>query len=112
MLIQVVQPGDDLLQYLGCGDQEYGVAHIAGKSSVALTAVCFGFDFHELTLLVEVRQAAVLHVLDSREDPLGNHIVNRPRVAVLEFAPAHGLTHSGLGENLFQLLATQILKFL
>ena len=112
VLIEVVQPGDDFLQHLGRGDEEHGVAHIAGKGGVALAAVLLVLDFHQFAQRGEVRQTAVLHILDGGEDPLGNHVVNRPGVVVLELAPAHGLAHRGLGENLVQLLAGCIFKFL
>ena len=113
MLIQVIQPGDNLLQYLRSGNQEHGVVHVAGKGRLVLhiAAGIIG-NVHELALLVEVRQAAVLHVFDGRENPLGNHIENLTGIVVFEFAPTHGLPHRRLRKNLAHVLAGHVLEFL
>ena len=71
MLIEIIQPSDNLLQHLGRRNQEHGVAHIAGKGSVAVVgAVVFILDRLKLTLVIEVRQAAIAQILDGRECPL------------------------------------------
>ena len=112
MLIQVIQPCDDFLQHLRRRNQEHRIAHVPGKGRLILhiTAGIVG-DFHQFPLLGEVRQAAMFHVFDGREDPLGNYIENIAGIVVLEFTPAHGLSNGRLGENLLHLLASHMLKF-
>ena len=112
MLIQVIQPCDDFLQHLRRRNQEHRIAHVPGKGRLILhiTAGIVG-DFHQFPLLGEVRQAAMFHVFDGREDPLGNYIENIAGIVVLEFTPAHGLSNGRLGKNLLHLLTGHMLKF-
>lgn len=100
VLIEIVQPGDDLLEHLGRGDQEHGVGHIAGEGGVGLIAGDGRRGLQHLALLRDVGQAAMPHVLDGGKDPAGDHIVNGPGIAMLEAAPAHCLPRGGSGEDL------------
>ena len=50
------------------------------------------------------------HVLDGRENPLGNRLVNVPGIVMLEFAPAHGLSQGRGRENLVHFLAGHVFK--
>lgn len=113
MLIQVVQPGNDFLQHLGCRDQEHGIAHVPGKGGVPL--ICFPRLFgnlKQIALLIKIRQLSVFQILDGRKDPLGNDRKNVSGVAVLELAPPHGLPSGRLGEDLVHFLPGHVLKFL
>ena len=74
MLVQIIQPGDDLLQHLGRGDQKHGVAHIAGKGGIHPARRCSRSPAHFQTsspCSVNIRQMAVLHIFNSGEHPLG-----------------------------------------
>ena len=137
VLIQIIQPGDDLLQHLRRRDQEQGIAHVSGKGgSFAVVFSLFLQFFLGLGLalfsglaslgcavrgtagngdqlagfFVKVWQLAVPHLLQARKDPLGNNLVNLTGVAIFEFTPPHGLTNSRLWENFRHFLAGHILK--
>ena len=118
VLVEVVQPGDDLLQHLGRGNQEHGVAHVAGKGGILLGIILDGLSIpggrvrpDRLALFVDFRQAAMAHIFDGREHPLGNRLVNVPGIVMLEFAPAHALPQGRGRENLVHFLAGHVFKF-
>ena len=66
--------------------------------------------FHQLTVLVKIRQAAVLHLFDGREHPLLHGQENLTGVLILELAPPHGLARSAFREDVLHLLARHALK--
>ena len=112
VLIQVVQACNDFLQHLGCGNQEHGITHVPGESSIFFRIILgVIYDFDHLALFREIGQMAMLHVFNSREHPLGNDIINLTRIVILELAPAHRLSDRGLGEDFIHLLAAHVLKF-
>lgn len=50
------------------------------------------------------------HVLDGREHPLGNRLVNVPGIIMLEFAPSHALSQGRGRENLVHFPAGHVFK--
>ena len=112
VFIQIIQPGDNLLQHLRSGDQEHGVAHIPGKSGVALVCAvgCVG-SLLQLALVIEIGQTAVFHQLHCGENPLTHDGEDFSGVLVLESAPAHRLTNFRIRKNLGQMLAGHVFKF-
>ena len=109
--VEILQPGDDLLQHLRRGNQEHGIVHIPCKGGVALVraggVVC---DLHQLTVCVKVRQTAILHLFDSREHPLLHGQENFAGVLILEAAPPHGLSCFAGREDVLHLFARHVLK--
>ena len=111
MLIQIVQPGDDFLQHLGRGDQEHGVAHIAGEGSIFFYTLLRACHFNHLALRRKIWQMAMFHVFNRREHPLGNHIINLARIAIFEVAPTHGLPDGRRWKDFVHLLASHAFEF-
>lgn len=111
MLIQVVQPCDDFFNTCGVGIRNIARSCTGQRPSHSAHHCWNRRRFPPVPLLGEVRQAALFHVFDSREDPLGNYIKNIAGIVVLEFTPAPGLSNGRLGKNLLHLLAGHMLKF-
>ena len=112
VFVQIIQTGNNFLQHLGGGNQEHGISHIPGKCRVVLLIVSGPTgNFHQFSLFGKVRQAAMSHVFNGREYPLGNDIVNIAGIIVFEFAPAHRLSGSRLRKNFIHLFAGHVFKF-
>ena len=109
--VEILQPGDDLLQHLRRGDQEHGIVHIPRKGGVALIrAGGVVLDFHQLTVCVKVRQTAILHLFDGREHPLLHGQENFAGIFILEAAPPHRLSCRAGREDVLHLFARHVLK--
>ena len=112
MFIKIIQSRDDFLKHLGRGYQKHGIAHITGKGRIALfIASCPFRSICDFTLLRKVRQASMLHILDSGKYPLRNDVINITGITVFKFAPTHGLPRRRLWKDLIHLFAGHIFKF-
>ena len=110
--VDVLQAGDDFLQHLRRWNEKYGVAHVAGKGGFFFEVAGKGvFRENHFAVGVKIGQLAAAHVFDGREDALIHDVVDITRIEVFEFAPTHGLAHSGWREDFFEGLAGHSLKF-
>lgn len=113
VLIEIVKTSDNFLQNLRRGDEEHRIAHISGKGGVAAVGGEWVVVGHKhLSPVVKVGELAAAHILDGRKDPLRDDVINLARVAVLELAPAHGLTGRRLRENPRHFRAGNVLEAL
>ena len=109
--VEILQPGDDLLQHLRRGDQEHGIVHVPRKGGVALIwAGGVVLDFHQLAVCIKVRQTAILHLFDGREHPLLHGQENFAGIFILEAAPPHRLPCRAGREDVLHLFARHVLK--
>ena len=112
MLIQIIQTGNDFLQYLRSRNQKHGIIHVSCKGGFPFIHLCKVIhNFHQLAVFAETRQMSVFHFFDGREYPLRNDIENFSGVFVLKFAPAHRLPDCRLGKYLVHRLTGHIFKF-
>ena len=113
MLIQIIQPGNDLLQHLRRRNEKHRITHIPSKCRIILPipAETTG-NLDQLSLLCKIRQTAISHPLNSRKNPLGDHSKNITRIIIFELAPTHGLTRRRLRKNPIHPRTNCLLKLL
>lgn len=88
MFIDIVESGDDLLQHLRRRNQEHRAAHVPRECAFVFAG----------------------EVLDKRKDLLPDNVKNLAAVAVLEFAPAHGLPVFRIREDMRKRLAGEVFE--
>ena len=111
MLIEIVKPRDDFLQHLRIRDNEHGTIHVSSESCLHLFAVLTVWNFYQLTLIVKIRELAVLHFLHRRKSVFRDNAENITSVLILELAPTHSLSDLRLRKDQIGSIASHIGKF-